>query len=435
MLPEQREQAAVRTRELIEEMQRPEFLLSQPLKLPCGATLPNRFAKAAMTEQMADPTTNAPNEAIVRLYERWAASGAGMLLTGNVMIDRVCMENARNVAVEDERDLALLRRWAEAAQSKGAHLWMQISHAGRQSPKKVTKQPVAPSAVPFQRGSLKPIFGTARALAEPEIHNLIGAFARTAAIAKKAGFKGVQLHGAHGYLISEFLSPIVNQRNDSWGGTPEKRMRFLIEAVRATRNAVGADFPIGVKLNSADFQRGGFSEEESMNVVRALEAESVDLLEISGGNYENVAMMGPDSTRKREAYFLEYAEKVRGVSKMPLMLTGGFRTASAMADAVSSGAVDVVGIARPLCTEPDLCARILDGTADAAREFDIRTGVKLFDDMLQSFWHNHQMKRMSRGLDPNLSASKWMVLAKGMAEQVIANPFARGREYPQPAEV
>ena len=407
----------------------PREILDRPLLLPCGTPLPNRFAKAAMTEQMADPATNAPNDAIIRLYGRWASSGAGMLLTGNVMIDRVCMENARNVAVEDERDLESSRRWADAAQSEGAHLWMQISHAGRQSPKKVTKQPVAPSAVPFQRGSLKPIFGTPRALTEPEIPELIAAFARTAAVAKKAGFKGVQLHGAHGYLISEFLSPLLNLRNDDWGGTPEKRMRFLMEAVRATRSAVGADFPIGVKLNSADFQRGGFSEEESMNVVHALETEGVDLLEISGGNYENVAMMGPDSTRKREAYFLEYAEKVRGVTKMPLMLTGGFRTARAMADAVASGAVDVVGIARPLCTEPDLCACILDGSADAAREIDIRTNVKLFDDMLQSFWHNHQMKRMARGLDPNLGASKWVVLAKGMAEQVIANPFAKGRAY------
>jgi len=409
-------------------------VLAQSVQLPCGVVLPNRFAKAAMTEQMADPATNAPNDAIIRLYERWASSGAGMLLTGNVMIDRVCMENARNVAVEDEGDLESLRLWANAAQSKGAHLWMQISHAGRQSPKKVTKQPVAPSAVPFQRGSLKPIFGTPRALMDPEIPKLITAFARTAAVAKKAGFKGVQLHGAHGYLISEFLSPLLNLRNDDWGGTPEKRMRFLIEAVRATRSAVGADFPIGVKLNSADFQRGGFSEEESMNVVRALETEGIDLLEISGGNYENVAMMGPDSTRKREAYFLEYAEKVRGVTKIPLMLTGGFRTAKAMSDAVTSGSIDVVGIARPLCTEPDLCARILNGTADAAREVDIRTNVKLFDDMLQSFWHNHQMKRMARGLDPNLGASKWLVLARGMAEQVIANPFAQGRAYLQTEE-
>ncbi|HRI89705.1 MAG TPA: NADH:flavin oxidoreductase/NADH oxidase family protein [Candidatus Hydrogenedentes bacterium] len=398
--------------------------------MPCGAILPNRFAKAAMTEQMADPHTNAPNDQIIRLYERWAKSGAGMLLTGNVMIDRVCMENLRNVAVEDERDLERLKRWASVSQAHGAQLWMQISHAGRQSPKKVTKQPVAPSAVPFERSSLRSMFGDPRALTENEIHGLIAAFARTAAVAQKAGFSGVQLHGAHGYLISEFLTPKVNKRTDAWGGSIENRMRFLIETVRAVRQATGQSFPICVKLNSADFQRGGFSQEDSLAVVQALDLAGIDLLEISGGNYENPAMMGTrETTRQREAYFMEYAEKMREVTKMPLMVTGGFRTARGMVDAVSSGAVDVVGLARPLCVEPEFCAQILNGIIDHARPIDVRTGMKLFDDMLQSFWHNHQMRRMANGLDPNPESSKWLVLARGIMEQAVANPFSKGRSY------
>ncbi|NUM53359.1 MAG: NADH:flavin oxidoreductase/NADH oxidase family protein [Candidatus Hydrogenedentes bacterium] len=406
--------------------------LSASLALPCGVSVPNRFAKAAMTEQMADPATNAPNDAIIRLYERWASSGAGILLTGNVMVDRVCMEHPGNVVVEDERDIALLARWADTAQSRGAHLWMQISHAGRQSPRKVTKQPVAPSAVPLLRASFKPLFAAPRALRSDEISRLIDAYAQTAAVAKKAGFKGVQIHAAHGYLISEFLSPLVNQRTDDWGGSPEKRMRYLIEVLRATRAAVGAQFPIGVKLNSSDFQRGGFSEDESMNVVRALETERIDLLEISGGNYENAAMVSQrESTRRREAYFLDYAEKVRGITKTPLMLTGGFRSVAAMNNALSSGAIDVVGLARPLCTDPEFCARVLSGQTSAATDVVPRSRVKLFDDMLQSYWHNHQMKRMGRGLNPNLGASKWLVLAKGMIDQALANPFAAGRSYPQ----
>jgi len=341
------------------------------------------------------------------------------------------MENARNVAVEDDRDLSLLRRWADAAQSRGARLWMQINHAGRQSPKKVTAQPVAPSAVEFERGPLKTMFGRPRALTDREIHHFIAGFARTASMAKLAGFGGVQLHGAHGYLISEFLSPRVNLRTDEWGGSSEKRMRFLLETVRAVRRETGPAFPVGVKLNSADFQRGGFSEEDSIEVVRALDAEGVDLLEISGGNYENPAMMGVRaSTRSREAYFQEYAEKVRKVTAMPLMVTGGFRTAKGMAEAVSGGAVDVVGLARPLCVEPDLCARMLDGSAQEAMRIDVETGIKIFDDMLQSFWHNHQMKRMSRGLDPRIETNKWRVLLEGIVEQAMANPFARGRAYP-----
>lgn len=406
------------------------YILGRPFALRCGVTLPNRFAKAAMTEQMADPRTNAPNEGHIRLYERWGAGGAGMMLTGNVMIDRVCMENEGNVAVEDERDLPLLRRWAETAQKHGSHLWMQISHAGRQSPKKVTREPVAPSAVGFQRGPLKPMFGKPRALTEREIHGLIQRFARTAAIAQRAGFGGVQFHAAHGYLISEFLSPLVNRRTDDWGGTPENRMRFLMEIIRAARGSVGPSFPIGVKLNSADFQRGGFSEEESMGVVQAIEREGVDLLEISGGNYERPAMMGGrDSTRRREAYFIEYAEKVRAVTTIPLMLTGGFRTTRGMAEAVSSGAVDVIGLARPLCVEPDLCKRILEGRSEGARSVEVRTGIAIFDDMLQSFWYNHQMKRMARGLEPRLKANKWLVLARGMRQQAVANPFKKARAY------
>lgn len=406
------------------------FILGRPLALRCGATLPNRLAKAAMTEQMADPTTNAPNERHIRLYERWGAGGAGMMLTGNVMIDRVCMENEGNVAVEDERDLSILHRWAEAAQKHGSQLWMQISHAGRQSPKRVTREPVAPSAVAFQRGPLKPMFGKPRALTEREIDGLIQRFARTAAIAQRAGFGGVQFHAAHGYLISEFLSPLVNRRRDDWGGTPEKRMRFLLEVVRAARGSVGPSFPIGVKLNSADFQRGGFSEAESMEVVQALEREGVDLLEISGGNYERPAMMGGrESKRRREAYFIEYAEKVRAVTTMPLMLTGGFRTARGMAEAVSSGAVDLIGLGRPLCIEPDLCKRILEGSSDGALPIEVRTGIAIFDDMLQSFWYNHQMKRIARGLEPRLTANKWLVLARGMRQQVLTNPFRRARTY------
>lgn len=410
-------------------------ILAHPLPLPCGAQLPNRFVKAAMTEQMADPATNSPNESLIRAYTKWAEGGAGMLLTGNVMIDRVCMENARNVAVEDERDLELLMRWASAVRSKGAQLWMQISHAGRQSPKKVTRQPVAPSAVPFRRGALRPIFGTPRALTEREIHRLIEGFARTAGIAKKAGFHGVQIHAAHGYLISEFLSPLVNRRTDDWGGSPEKRMRFLLDVVRSVRRTVGPQFPIGIKLNSADFQCGGFTEDESINVVRALEHERIDLLEVSGGNYENAAMMGTRASSKaREAYFMEYAEQVRDAVKTPLMLTGGFRTLAAMVDAVHSGVIDAVGLARPLCVEPDLCARMLNGSTAAALSVHIRTHVQLFDDMLQSFWFNHQIKRMGRGLEPDIGASKWIVLAKGMAEQVLANPFAKGRAYTVPGE-
>src|SRR5579883_561697 len=242
--------------------------LARPLALPGGATLKNRIAKSAMSEQLGTKE-NAPTPGIARLYETWGKGGAGLLITGNVMIDRRALGEPGNVVLEDERDLELFGAWARAAQAEGARCWMQINHPGRQSPRAATKEPVAPSAVPLE--GMGPAFAKPRALEEKEIHQIIARFATTARLATKAGFAGVQIHGAHGYLVSQFLSPRTNLREDGWGGTPEKRRRFLLEIVRAVKDATGSGKSVGLKLNSADFQRGGFTEEESMDVVRALE--------------------------------------------------------------------------------------------------------------------------------------------------------------------
>ncbi len=393
--------------------------LAAPLTLPCGHVIPNRFIKGAMTEQMSD-RHNAPTEALVRLYERWGRGGCGCLLTGNVMVDRRALEGPRNVAVEDERDLPMLRRWAEAAQANGSQLWMQISHPGRQTPRGVSSEVVAPSAVAL-KGQVGLMFTKPRALTEGEIHELIQRFARTAGIAKEAGFAGIQIHSAHGYLNSQFLTPLVNQRTDQWGGSLENRMRFLLAVVRQTREAVGANYPIALKLNSADFQRGGFTEEESMAVVRALEVAGIDLLEISGGSYERPVMVGSgmpeqrDSTRRREAYFLEYAEKVRKETRVPLMLIGGLRSPMVMEGILADGAVDVIGVARPMALDPDFCRKAIAGEVERAHEADLRTGLRSLDDMLQSLWHQEQFKLMSEGKEPNLRLGKWGALGRGLA--------------------
>lgn len=373
--------------------------LTQPMAL-AGGTLPNRIAKAAMSEKLSGPE-GAPTEGHVELYRRWGRGGSGLLITGNVMVDARALEGPGNVVVEDERDVAMLTRWADAAQADGARLWMQISHPGRQTPKRVSRRPVAPSAVPM-RGMFG-LFSRPRALTEAEILDIVQRFATTAAVAKRAGFAGVQIHAAHGYLASQFLSPRTNRRSDRWGGTPEKRRRFLLEVVRAVRAAVGPDFGVGVKLNSADFQRGGFTEEESMEVVRALELEGVDLLEISGGSYESAVMFtGNKRTQEREAYFMAYAERVRRVTTLPLMLTGGFRTAAGMEAALASGAIDVAGMGRPLAVEPDLADRMLSGQAERAVSVRLRTtGYKKLDAMISGAWHEGQIKRMARGLAPD----------------------------------
>ena len=326
-------------------------LLNQPLTLPSGAVLPNRIAKSAMSEVLGDPETGSPTPLLNRLYERWGRGGAGLLFTGHVIVHPDGRGEPGNVVITDDRHLGALRAWATAAQANGARLWMQLNHAGRQAPRRLTKQPVAPSPIAVR--GYGGAFAKPRVLEDREIHDLVGRFATAAAVAKAAGFAGVQVHAAHGYLVSQFLSPRTNQRDDAWGGDASRRRRFLLAIVEAIRNAVGPEFPIGVKLNSADFQRGGFTIEESMEVARALEAAGVDLLEISGGNYESPAMAGAAkeqraSSREREAYFLDYATQIRAVTRLPLMLTGGLRTRAMMDSVLAARDIDVVGMARPL---------------------------------------------------------------------------------------
>ena len=323
--------------------------LSDPLTLPCGLVLPNRIMKAALSEGMANKR-HAPDERLERLYSTWSKGGYGLIITGNVMVDGTQLGEPGNVVIEDERNLDALSRWVKATKDGGVPIWAQLNHPGRQSnPLELGATPVAPSAVPLAM----PGSPTPRALTTAEIEDIIERFAAAAKVCETAGFDGVQIHGAHGYLVAQFLSPLSNRRDDEWGGDPARRMRFLIEVVRRIRSRVSPGFAVGLKLNSADFQRGGFTEDESRGVLAALAGEGLDLIEVSGGSYEQPAMMGAaaDSTRAREAYFLEYARTVRSiVGDVPLAVTGGFRSRSAMQAAVDSGECDVVGLGRPTAT-------------------------------------------------------------------------------------
>ena len=354
-------------------------MIDQSLTLPCGAILPNRLCKAAMTEGLADPLGQA-TPALIQLYGLWSDGGAGLLLSGNVQIDGDHLERPGNVIIDSEPSeeaMNALRRWAEAGTRGGNHFWAQISHAGRQCQKMVNPHPKAPSAVKL--GLPGGQFGEPVAMSEADIEVVIAGFARCARVLKDAGFTGVQLHAAHGYLLSQFLSPRSNQREDQWGGSLENRARALIESVRAVRGAVGSSFPVGVKLNSADFQRGGFDFDESLQVAKWLEAEGVDLLEISGGTYEQPRLLNVDgiepvedqsvkaSTKAREAYFVDFAQAMRKELTMPLMVTGGLRRLDAMEDALASGSADVIGIGRPLCAMPEAMKELLAGTAELPR--------------------------------------------------------------------
>ncbi|MCE9522707.1 MAG: NADH:flavin oxidoreductase/NADH oxidase family protein [Alphaproteobacteria bacterium] len=405
--------------------------LSEPLRLPCGQVLPNRLAKAAMTEGLGDPFNRA-TERHVKLYRRWAAGGLGLMLTGNIQIDRRHLERPGNVAIEGKQtpeQMTALKAWTSAAKAGGAQVWAQVSHAGRQTPKAVNPTPSAPSAVKLALPGGQ--FGEPRALTGDEIQDIVNRFARTSSVAREAGFSGVQIHSAHGYLLSEFLSPRVNLRTDEWGGSLENRARLLLETIKAVRAATGSDFAISVKLNSADFQKGGFTNEECLKVVDWLNGAGIDLLEISGGNYEQPKMAGlagieaaseekvRESTRAREAYFIDYAAAISKVARMPLMVTGGFRTRAGMEEALTSGATHVIGIGRPLCGDPLAGKRLLNGETQALPSYEktLRIGpgwlgpnsplslFKMINGWGAQGWYCLQLIRMGDGLDPDLRMS------------------------------
>lgn len=406
-------------------------LLNHTLSLPCGAVLPNRLCKAALTEGVADDRLRATSRHET-LYRRWSEGGAGLLLTGNVQIDRHVLERPGNVAIDlsdpsthDGEARARLSRWARAGTIGGNHLWMQISHAGRQSPRYVTTRPLAPSA---EQLGLLGNFARPRALTEDEILDLIRRFAGAAVIARDTGFTGVQIHAAHGYLLSSFLSPVTNRREDAWGGVLENRARMLIQTVRAVRKAVGSDFPVAIKLNSDDFRKNGFSNDECVQVVRWLNDEALDLLEVSGGNYEQPVLLGHageattatplrESTRRREAYFLDYAEHIRAVAKMPLMVTGGFRSRAGMQAALDEGACDLIGIGRPLCTHTEAAGGLLRGEIDALPTYEKTlklaerglfsptsklTALKFVNIFGAQGWYYLNLFRLADGLAPDL---------------------------------
>lgn len=385
--------------------------LQKELILPCGAILANRIAKSAMSENLS-PINHKPNEPIIRLYQRWAEGGAGLILTGNVMVNRNAIAEPGNILVEDKSDLDMLKKWAAVVKNTNLHLWPQINHPGRQAMGAINKKVYAPSAIKTDVKGLSILFKTPQPLEESEILDIIERFGNTALILKEAGFTGVQIHAAHGYLVSQFLSPLTNQRTDQWGGNLENRARFVIEIYRNIRRKVGDDFPIGIKINSADFQRGGFTEEESMEVVQLLDQEGIDLIEVSGGTYEQPAMIGAnirESTKAREAYFIDYVGKIRKSLKAPLMLTGGFRTVSTMEDALAEEELDVVGIARPFTVYPDLAKDILSGQLDQVSVPTPKIGMKMLDStgFVDLKWHEIHIHRLGKGKtpNPNLGAS------------------------------
>jgi len=370
----------------------------QELQLPNGSTIPNRIGKASMEENMAD-AAHGPSSRIKRLYRAWAEGGAGLILSGNVMVDRRAMSGPASVVLENDDELASFSEWARIGRANGAQFWLQLNHPGRQMMKGLGQTTLAPSAVALDLGKHSGLFGMPREMSEADIADVIARFATSARLAQRAGFSGVQIHAAHGYLVSQFLSPLSNQRQDRWGGSLENRARLLVEIILAVRASVGASFSVAVKLNSADFQRGGFDASDARAVVQMLNSHAVDLVELSGGSYEAPAMQGQTrdgSTLAREAYFLEFARDIAAVANMPVMVTGGIRRLEIVKQVLASG-VAMAGIATALAVKPDLPLAWRSDKSAVAGLPPVRWKNKTMAGLATMALVTHQLRRLGDG--------------------------------------
>ncbi|KAK4561815.1 hypothetical protein LTR86_004494 [Recurvomyces mirabilis] len=455
-------------------------LISQPLTLPCGLTLPNRLVKCPMQETQAQaPWFDPPMSTFSNLYGLWARSRYGLLITGQVQIDRRFLSIAGDVCCHERSPepeiFALWKEWAQTAQKHGTPCIVQLAHPGRMSPAGAGIRPpdmraLCASEVPVELGdsfldkwALEKALGTPKAMTVAEIDEVVAMFIRGAEVARDAGFAGCQLHGAHGFLLSQFLSPRTNLRTDDYGGTPAKRMKLLQRLVKEIRALCPPPYCLSVKLNSADYMAAGqgLQIEEGLEQVRWLrECGMVDFVEISGGNAEQKsdglrasfgarsaekAQVMRESTRIREAFYTEFADRVMQMeSDVPVQLSGGFRTRTGMADAIYSRSCDLIGLGRAAVLEPELPGKVLlnpsyDDEGALARSHQIRgqwfarmIPIKIVGGGLPIQFFYHNMRRLGRGLssDPDISipgvlfASLWESLLSGFGQtmqRVIAS--------------
>ncbi len=397
--------------------------LLKPFILPCGSKLNNRIAKAAMTERLAGKNYFS-NKNLCNLYGKWSDSGAGLLISGNIMVDKKHKESSGNIVIEDESGLNQLTKLTKEATRNGNHFWAQISHPGRQATIFSTLNPIAPSAIKLKKLML---FAKPKAMTSLEIQDVIDRYVTTSVICKKAGFTGIQIHAAHGYLISQFLSPNTNKRDDNYGGSIENRSRILMEIITKTREQVGPNFPISVKLNSADFQRGGFNEEDAFYVIDQLEKSKIDLLEISGGTYENIVFLTKrsekNSTRKREAFFMEFAERVRIKTNIPLMVTGGFRTLDFCEKVIENNELEVIGFARPFLLDESFPSSFINKIGSKIEDASFNFPIKKIEDMAEGGFYDYQIHRISKNKKIKKSYSPYLAVLRLTVSEIYKGWF------------
>ncbi|KAF1915733.1 hypothetical protein BDU57DRAFT_518856 [Ampelomyces quisqualis] len=352
--------------------------LGKPLKFEfAGKTAQNRFLKGAMSEGLSswDPKNlearGVPSKNLINVYRHWGEGEFGVILTGNIMIEYDHLEAAGNAIIprgspyEGERFEAF-KELATQSKKHGSLIVGQVSHPGRQVTQHIQPKPISASDVQLEGNFMRMTFAKPRVATDEDIKNVIEGFAHSAEYLEKAGYDGIQLHGAHGYLLAQFLSPTTNQRTDKYGGSLENRARIITDIGKEVRRRTSKSFVLGIKLNSIEFQDKGFDTQEAATLCKLLEENSFDFVELSGGTYERPAFAHKrESTKKREAFFLEFAEKIApSLAKTRTYVTGGLKTASAMVGALET--VDGVGLARPVCLEPELPRQIISGEVYAA---------------------------------------------------------------------
>ena len=402
-----------------------ENLLFTPITLPNGTTIKNRFFKSAMSEGMGTRDFQ-PKKNIATLYKRWAEGGTGLIITGNIMVDPKGTAEPGNIVFDKNSNMEILKDWAKQGQQHGAKVMVQLNHPGKQVPKTIAKETVAPSTIPLGNG-LNKLFSTPRALTTSEVEELVQKFVTSAKVAKEAGFSGVQIHAAHGYLISQFLSPHDNRRTDKYGGSLENRMRFLKEIYLRMREELGKDFTIGIKINSTDFKEDGLTEEDSLKTIIELANLGLDFVEISGGTYERPAMMGATSKSTNQVFFAEYSKKLKQKIEIPVVVTGGIRSINAMNTLLNDNTTDFIGIARPLTIDPNIPNKIKQGTYTIVETTRVSTGVKkldkIFGSLLGIVYYQVLMQNIAKGKEPKATKNAWPSLIQAVYNQGLAVLF------------
>ncbi|MBG6176686.1 2,4-dienoyl-CoA reductase-like NADH-dependent reductase (Old Yellow Enzyme family) [Labrenzia sp. EL_208] len=320
-------------------------LLAQPLDLPCGVQLKNRLVKSAMSDSLGDGAGNA-TEAQMRLYERWAEGGAALSLIGEVQTSPHYPEKPGNLVLVPDADMPALKELAKRGSANGAHIWPQLGHAGALAHGPIST-PKGPS--PLDVEGLK-----CDGMSVNEIQELPRSYAQAATLAQEVGFGGVLIHAGHGFLFSQLLSPLFNHRTDAYGGAVDGRFRIIGEVIDAIRQAVGSVYPIGIKINSTDMLEGGLTQDDALEVVRLLDATSVDLIDVSGGTYFPGAESSSDGASSSGPYFIDFAKRAKDETSIPIVLTGGFETRTQVAKAIQDGSADAISLARAMVLNPSL---------------------------------------------------------------------------------